>query len=367
LHERSFPIFSQAGKEVPLFLDKNENPFRLPPSPREELRQLISSIDLNRYPDPEGAKLKKALSDLTGIHPGSIVIGNGGDEILSMLFSAFVERESSILTLRPTFSQYPELCKRHKASWVSVPLCIGESEVGFDENLFFETLHRTQPALILLDTPNNPTGRLLSNEFLSRILEEYRGVLVVDEAYGEFSRSTFLETFRGGVLPEKLCILKTLSKAWGLAGLRLGYAACSSSVSTELEKVRDLYNVGLLAQEMSTIVLQYTEWMESRVLSIRYMRDQLVREINRIHGWQAFQSESNFLLVNSPYIHSFLRDYLENLGIHVKYIDLDVPGNWIRLSVGREDELGRFLSAIQQAGASRDGQEGVDSRLLPRV
>lgn len=347
MHDRSSSSTPTAGKESPVFLDKNENPFRLPPSVREEIRQVVSSIDLNRYPDPDGKKLKRVLAEVTGISADNIVIGNGGDEILSMLFLAFVEKGDTVLSLSPTFSQYPELCRRHKAEWVRVPLDFGEREIGFDEDLFLSAVSRHSPALILLDTPNNPTGKALPNAFLSRLAENFGGILVVDEAYGEFSSTTFLESFRNTVIPGRLCILKTLSKAWGMAGLRVGYAACSPWVSAGIEKVRDLYNVGLMAQELGAIVLRYREWMESRVLSIRYMRDQLVQALNRIPGWQAFRSDSNFVLVRSAYPDTFLRDQMREAGIHVKFLELDAPGNWFRVSVGREEELGRFMSLVQ--------------------
>jgi len=348
LHGRSSSSVISSGKENPVYLDKNENPFRLPPSLREEIRQLISSIDLNRYPDPEGKKLKQVLSELTGVPEENLVIGNGGDEILSMLFTTFIEKGSRVVSLSPTFSQYPELCRRHKAEWVPVRLEIGDKEIDFDEDHFLATVSSYSPGLILVDTPNNPTGKVISNNFLTRLAESASGVIVVDEAYGEFSSSTFLETFRNRMIPGKLCILKTLSKAWGMAGLRIGYAACSSSVCSELEKVRDLYNVGLLSQDIGAIVLQYREWMESRVLSIRYMRDQLIQVINRIPGWHAYNSDSNFVLVRSDFSKSLLRDQMEEAEIHVKFLDLEAPGNWFRVSIGREDELGRFVSLIEK-------------------
>ncbi len=348
LHDRSSSSVIGNVKETPVYLDKNENPFRLPPSLREEIRQLISSIDLNRYPDPEGKKLKQVLSELTGVPEENLVIGNGGDEILSMLFTAFIEKGARVVSLSPTFSQYPELCRRHRAEWIPVPLGIGDREIDFDEDLFLATVSRYSPALILVDTPNNPTGKVISNNFLTRLAESASGVIVVDEAYGEFSSSTFLETFRNRMIPGKLCILKTLSKAWGMAGLRIGYGACSPSVSSGIEKVRDLYNVGLLSQEIGAIVLQYREWMESRVLSIRYMRDQLIQVINRIPGWHAYNSDSNFVLVRSDFSKSLLLDQMKEAAIHVKFLDLDSPGNWLRVSIGKEDELGRFVSLIEK-------------------
>lgn len=348
MHDRSSSSVISIVKEAPVYLDKNENPFRLPPSLREEIRQLISSIDLNRYPDPDGKRLKQVLSELTGVHEENLVIGNGGDEILSMLFTAFIEKGSRVVSLSPTFSQYPELCRRHKAEWIPVPLEISEKEIDLDEDRFMATVSNTTPDLILVDTPNNPTGKALSNNFLSRLAEKASGLVVVDEAYGEFSSSTFLETFRGRTVPGKLCILKTLSKAWGMAGLRIGFAACSPSVCSGIERVRDLYNVGLLSQEIGAIVLQYREWMESRVLSIRYMRDQLIQVINRIPGWHAYNSESNFVLVRFDFPKSHLRDQMEEAAIHVKFLDLDAPGNWVRVSIGREDELGRFVSLIEK-------------------
>jgi histidinol-phosphate aminotransferase len=345
LHEPFSPALQK--KEEPIFLDKNENPFRLPPSLREEIRQIVSSIDLNRYPDPEAKGLKQALSEMTGIPAKSIVVGNGGDEILTMLFEAFVEAGAKVVSLSPTFSQYPELCRRHKAEWVKVPLNIGPDEIALDEELFLNTVEKCSPALVLVDSPNNPTGLSLKESFVDRLLEVAPGVVVVDEAYGEFADRTFLEGLRNRPPQGKVCVLKTLSKAWGMAGLRLGYAACSSEVAEKLESVRDLYNVGLFAQEVAPVVLQYREWMDSRVLSIRYMRNQLIRTINRIKGYHAFPSESNFVLVRADIPAEILRGNMEEENIFVKFVQVDAPGNWLRVSIGKEDELGRLVNALQ--------------------
>lgn len=336
------------GKLEPLFLDKNENPFRLPPSLREEIRQLVSTVDLNRYPDPKAEKVRRALSDLTGVPHSNLIVGNGGDEILSMIFTAFVKKGSKVLTLSPSFSQYEELCMRHDAKWLRFPLEIGENRISFDERLFEETLARETPEVVLLDTPNNPTGKSLPNDFLARLARNFPGVIVVDEAYGEFAPQTFLETYKGSDLPCGLCILRTLSKAWGMAGLRFGYAACSEWVWNRLESVRDIYNVGILSQEIASIVLQYREWMESRVLSIRYMRDEFIRALNRIPGWRAYESESNFALVRTDFPDASLLEGLAAAGIYVKPVELGEPGTWIRVTIGKEEEMGRFLDYAQK-------------------
>jgi len=338
----------ECKEDTTILLDKNENPFRLPPSLREQIRQVVSGIDLNRYPDPEARALKQVLSEMTGISWREIVVGNGGDEILDLLFTAFTDKGQKVLTLSPTFTQYPELCRRHKVEWVPVPLRFEENRIVFDQERFLETVSSCSPALVLLDTPNNPTGIRIPNDFLSEFSERFKGVLVIDEAYGEFARETFLECFRNRTLPERLCILKTLSKAWGMAGLRIGYAACSPSVAERVESVRDPYNVGLLPQEIAKIVLKYGEWMESRVLSIRYLRDQLVKGINRITGWRAFESESNFVLVRSPIPISRVRERMEEACIRLKYLTLEQPGDWFRVSVGREEELGMFMNLLQE-------------------
>jgi histidinol-phosphate aminotransferase len=199
----------------------------------------------------------------------------------------------------------------------------------------------------LLDTPNNPTGKSLPNDFLARLSTDFPGVILVDEAYGEFASQTFLETFKGRELPRGLCILKTLSKAWGMAGLRFGYAACSGWIWNRLESVRDIYNVGLLSQEIASIVLQYREWMESRVLSIRYMRNQFIQAVNRIPGWQAYESASNFTLVRYGLNRDTIIEGLASAGIHVKAVELDRPGTWMRVTIGKEEEMGRFLDFAQ--------------------
>lgn len=350
---KSQPIFNNprtSGRvSENAFLDKNENPFPLPPSPLEEIRDLLPEIMLNRYPDPSYRKLRECLSSITGFATENIVVGNGGDEILWLLFASYIKPGDTVLTLDPTFSEYYHLINVYHAEQRTVPLTLQESGFSLDQESFLDSISACSPSLTLIDTPNNPTGLSISSSFMEQVVRLSRGITVIDEAYGEFASSTYLEQLDKNNIPDGTVVLKTLSKAWGLAGTRLGYAICSNDVARTINRIRCPYNVNVITQEVARIMLSYQEWMESRVSTIKYIRDKFIAAVNMIPGWKAFQSNSNFVLLQSSIDLSLVESSMLNQRIHIKYMKLPgYQGNWMRISVGREEEMSLVLEVLSE-------------------
>lgn len=328
-----------------IFLDKNENPFSLPPASMEEIRDSLPQIMLNRYPDPEYRKLRECLSSVTGYSSNNIIVGNGGDELLWILFAAYVNPGDKVLTLEPTFSEYYHLSDVFKAEQRTVPLILDDNGFSIDEERFMDTISALCPSLVLIDSPNNPTGLSINSQFLDKISRLSPSVTVIDEAYGEFASDTYLGKSKGEDIPDGTVILKTLSKAWGLAGARLGYAICSEDVMEKINHVRSPYNVNVITQEVARIMLSYSEWMESRVSTIKYLRDKFISALNAIPGWRAFKSNSNYILIRTDLDSTIVSQSLEKLGIYIKDIKLppSYVGNWFRVSVGKEEDMSLLL------------------------
>lgn len=336
----------------PAWLDKNENPHDAAPAFKEELRQRLPELVFNRYPDPENRRLRAALADDTGFTEENIIVGNGGDEILQMLFSAFSGPGETVLTLKPCFSQYDALCGIHGVRRKWVPLEPRERDIHVPEAKLLDALSASSPALTLLDSPNNPTGKTLSDEMIEKVLRLSSGVVVADEAYVEFSGKSILDRFRGGVLPENLVVLRTFSKAWGLAGLRVGYAVCSQKIRERLDRVKPPFNVNVFSQEAALLVLRYRKWMERRVASISYTRDRFVEDVNRIPGWKAYPSEGNFVLIKGEQKTQTVVQGAALQGLNLKdpgpvFPDSGQSEGWIRVSVGREEEMGKLLGFLR--------------------
>ncbi len=329
------------------FLDKNENPFPLPPSPMEEIRDLLPQILLNRYPESSYRKLRECLSSVTGFPPENIIVGNGGDEILWLLYASYVKAGDKVLTMDPSFSEYSHLSRVYNAEQRTVPIVLNDGTFSLDEEDFIDSLSASSPSLVLIDSPNNPTGISLSSGFLDQVTHLSPGITVIDEAYGEFASQDYLKTIRNTTIPHRTVILKTLSKAWGLAGVRLGYAICSDDVAYKINEIRCPYNVNVLSQEVARIMLSYSEWMESRVSTIRYIRDKFITAVNRISKWRAFPSNSNFVLLQTGINRDLIRQSMENQGIHIKYVDMPTyPGTWLRISVGKEEDMSLILEVL---------------------
>lgn len=346
--------FPENGSGVfePAWLDKNENPHDMAPAFKEELRQRLPELAFNRYPDPENRRLRAALSEDTGFPAESITIGNGGDEILQMLFSSFTRPGSTVLTFEPCFSQYGVLGKIHGVHRKCVSLEPGDESIQIPEEKLLDALSANPPALVLLDSPNNPTGIVPSRRMLRRVVELSSGTVVIDEAYAEFSGKTVLDEYRGREFPENLVVLRTFSKAWGLAGLRVGYAICAPKTREVLDSVKPPFNVNVFSQEAALLALKYRKWMELRVASISYTRDRFVEDVNRIPGWKAYPGEGNFVLLRGPQDAAAVLKTAAVQGLNLKdpgplFANASLSGGWVRASVGREDDMGRLLSFLR--------------------
>lgn len=331
-------------------LDKNENPFETPPGLIEELRMSISSLELNRYPDQDASALKNALSGHCGFPPDWITVGNGGDEILLYLMMAFVPSNGCIMTLTPSFSGYDHISTSLGLRKKRVSLAYDGGEVYLNNEKLVDSISASSPDLIIIDKPNNPTGLTLSADFLREVAGLTRGVLAVDEAYVEFGGDSLLSGQED--LPGNVFVLRTFSKAWGLAGLRVGWGISVPELARKINKIRPPFNVGVISQETARIALGYSDWVRARVNRISYTRDRFIEEVNRLEGWTALRSCANFVLLHSDHSREMIEKTFSKFTIRARFPDMgplaEIPGSWVRLAVGREDEMGRVLDVMKE-------------------
>lgn len=340
-----------------VYLDKNENPYDVAPSLKEELRMRLQDLSFNRYPDVENRRLREALALEAGLDVENVTVGNGGDEIIQMLFLAFTKPGSTVMTLSPCFSQYCHLCKVFPVEQKAVSFKLSQGQVLFDEEKFLDCLSSYSPDLILLDRPNNPTGKSLSLNFVKRVIELSRGVVLVDEAYAEFDTGSILDFYGAKNFPENLVVLRTFSKAWGMAGLRIGYGFTSYGLRKSLERVRPPFNLNIISAEAALIALKYKEWMLNRVEGIKCTRDRFISNVNKLRGWKAYPSSANFVLVESQCNRGALREALRINGLNVKFLNssmfsslTDEKGDnkvWFRVTIGQEEDMGRLINIFK--------------------
>jgi len=350
----TFSTLTLGDSIMPLYLDKNENPFQTPEEIRDAVLEKISGLLFNRYPDPEYPLLKRQLADIAGLSDESVVTGNGGDEILWMVFSRFVRPGDPVLTFSPTFSEYYRLSRLAEARHITFPVNLEGDDPLFPVQDFIKAIEKEKPALVLLDTPNNPTGKSLPASFIEEVIARSESLVVIDEAYGEFADTTFLAGLRGKRVPDNVVILKTLSKAWGMAGVRFGWAYCGTRAAAALEETRSPFNVGIFSEAAAGVVLAHPEFPAFSAERVRRLREAVHQGVNTIEGWKAFGSDGNFLLLRVPFSEGEVRSAADGY-FCFKFLDLTPETRdrrcWIRLTIGTEDEMAevlRFFSSLEK-------------------
>lgn len=315
--------------EADIFLDANENPY---PSP------------YNRYPDPLQRTVKEKLAKIKGVNPENIFLGNGSDEAIDLLIRAFCEpNHDSIMITEPTYGMY-SVCAEVNAVNVQSVLLTPDFDVDLDA---FPNAFDASTKILFLCSPNNPTGNLLSREKIHDILKRFYGIVVIDEAYIDFAGPrSFVEELEK--YPH-LVVLQTFSKAWGLAGLRLGVAYASEQVIKILNKIKYPYNVNIRTQELALDALEniYKKdiWVDE-ILSQRELLTKALRTLKVVD--RVFPSDSNFLLVrvkDAP----FTYNYLTEKGIIVRDRSrVSLCYNCIRITVGTPEENERLIQALKE-------------------
>lgn len=314
--------------EASVFLDANESPYNEP---------------YNRYPDPLQWKLKDRISELKGIEQASIFLGNGSDEPIDLLIRAFCEPATdTILSIDPSYGMYQVAADINNVACHKVRL-------NDDFSLNAATLLQAVKAstkIIFLCSPNNPTGNILSRVELHKVISGFEGIVVIDEAYIDFSSSpSFIKELKG--FPN-LVVLQTLSKAWGAAGIRLGMAFASPEIIGILNKIKYPYNINLLTQEKALEIVNRQEAMKGELLEIlneRTLVETALQELPFVK--QIYPSDANFILVkvdapNATY------NYLVEKGIIVRNRNMvTLCEGCLRITIGTPQQNNTLLKALQ--------------------
>lgn len=317
-----------------LFLDANENAFGA-------LIPRVAGIELSRYPDPFADKLRDKLAVHIGCAPDQLLVGNGSDEIIWLLLMAFVGPKEGVVTLDPSFAMYRVFGELFGATVTPVRL---KADYSLDLTKVLKAI-TAKTKVVFLCSPNNPTGRVIPLSEIE-LAAKTKKLVVVDEAYVEFAP----ETTAVALLAKypNIVILRTFSKAWGLAGLRVGYVIAHPDVIAILAKVRAPYSVDVLAQKFALDALAKKSEMERSVARLIAEREKLAVELTRL-GLTVFPSSANFLLVRFPARRdaSAVQKELASRGIVIR--DFNKPGlkNCARITVGTSIENTRLLQNLR--------------------
>lgn len=316
-----------ASREAMVFLDANENPF---------------DSDVNRYPDPHQRELRHLIASMRGVAENRLILGNGSDDLLDLLFRVFCEPYTEeVICLPPTFAMYKVLSQMNGVQLREIPL---DADWQPDVEAILNA-SGPKSKILFLCSPNNPTGQSLDRERVLTLIRNFPGLVVIDEAYVEFAEKPgfleYLEQF------DNLIVTQTLSKAYGLAGIRLGVCMAHPQVIDYMKRAKLPYNINLLTQQRALEVLQDPSKLEQEVTLIKKERARMARELVGFPFiTRVFPSDANFLLVGVDNA-SLRYKQMIDAGVVVRntsgYLRLE---NTLRITVGKPEENDRVLAVL---------------------
>ena len=356
LNQRLADVVPYDPKYLPAdcMLSANESPYNIPDDIRYEIRKKLKRLDFNRYPDPLANELRDLIAAANGLERENVLVGNGGDEILFNTALAFGCPGKKFLNTSPTFSVYTANAFLTGTEVVDIPRL---DDYRVDELGILTRVAEGDIDYIILTSPNNPTGQLVSETFIRHLLESTDALVMVDEAYGEFSRMTCRPLLG---LHKNLVILRTFSKAFSCAGVRLGYLLGDADVISEYLKVRQPYSVDAVSQLIGCTVYENRQLFSPAIQDIIAERGRMMEELQTIEGIKAYPSDANFILVRMDDA-DVAWQQLYDQGILVRdFSHTPLLENCLRLTVGTPKENKALLKALKRIVRTRRRDEGND-------
>ena len=325
-------------------VDTMENPFRLPADLRKALGERLAEVALNRYPAERGDVLRAELARHANMPEGcDIMLGNGSDELISLLTLAADVPGNVVMAPLPAFVMYELAAKLQGLKFVGVPLT---SDFELDGPAMLAAVREHQPALLYLAYPNNPTANLWNDDVIDAIIEAAPGLVVIDEAYQPFAARDSLERLRRH---DHVVLMRTMSK-FGLAGVRIGYMMGRQALIAEIDKLRPPFNVSVLNCEAALFALEHVAEYAKQAATIRAERAKLVAELMVLPGVRPFPSEANMILARVPDAKRVFEG-MRARGVLIKNVSGLHPllANCIRITVGTPEENPQTLAALRGA------------------
>jgi histidinol-phosphate aminotransferase len=331
-------------------LAANENPLNLPPDILATISDRVADFPFNRYPDPMANPLREMIAQANGLDAANVLVGNGGDELIFNLLLAWGGPGRTLLNLPPTFAMYAIDAAVTGTKVVDIPR--RSADFSADEQAVLDRLAAGDIDIVTVSHPNNPTGNIDPETLLIDILNATDALVLVDEAYFEFSRHTMRPHMERH---PNLVILRTFSKAFSLAGMRVGYLLAHEDVVLELTKVRQPYSVDRFSQWVAGLVFRERVAFESQIREIIRQRDVVEHGLAALSGVEVFPSEANFVLFRVERAAAVWRDLLHGHDVLVRDLSR-APGleECLRVSIGSKAENRRFLDAMAAIMSERE-------------
>ena len=342
---REVAAYTLAAREAPVKINQNENPYDLPEALKKRVLEQALSRPWSRYPPFDPKELLDKLAAFSGWRSDGMLTGNGSNELIEALLLVTVGAGTRVVIPEPTFTLYALLTKILGGETVRVRLT---PELAYDVEAILEARRRANAAVTVVCSPNNPTGASLTREEVRRLCQDGDGLVVIDEAYHEFADTSVVPLL---AKHPNLVVLRTFSKAMGMAGLRVGYLLASPALVREIDKARLPYNLNFFSQLAAMAALEAYGELEERVVRLSRLREGLQDVLGRMPGVKAYPSRANFILIElqgaDP---KAVFEALYRRGVLVRDVtSYPMLERCLRVSVGSEEENEAFLRALGTA------------------
>ncbi|MDH4139960.1 MAG: histidinol-phosphate transaminase [Coriobacteriia bacterium] len=354
--------YSAKDVRADVVLASNEHPANLPSEIVDWLATRLDRFAFNRYPAPLADDLRALIAEANGLEPGNVLVGNGGDEIIFDLMLAWGGPGRRILDMPPTFAMYAIDAQATETEVVCIPRL---PDFSVDADKVVERVAEGDIDMVIVANPNNPTGNLVPETFLIDLLNATDALVLVDEAYFEFSRHTMRPHMERH---PNLAILRTFSKAFSLAGLRVGYLLGHEDVVRELTKVRQPYSVNAFSQWVAGKVFRERVVFQQAIRDLMRTRDTVIHNLSEMDGVEVFPSEANFVMFRVEHAPALWRDLLHNHSVLIRDFSR-TPGlaDCLRVTIGSEDDIQRFLDAVRDVLAARRASQFMTNGAVSRT
>lgn len=322
---RNFETYTTMRGDHRIWLDKNESPFDLPAGMKTSIFNELKELEFNRYPDISGLPLREKIAEHIGFDVSEVVVGNGSDQLIDNVLDLYEGRR--VIIHSPTFGMYSFYTRKKGLELVDIPL---------DEDYDIPDIRCIDGDIraIFICSPNTPTGNLISRERISEVLDSGYPV-ILDEAYVDFADKSNLDLVRDY---DNLLVLRTMSKAYGLAALRVGYSVASSGITKELSKIVSPYTINKISLKIAQMVFDDREYIEECIEYIKNERDRMISELPKYSN----PSQTNFVMFDLD-----AYDYLLKRGIVVRKLSGRLSGK-IRITVGTKEENTEVIEALKK-------------------
>jgi histidinol-phosphate aminotransferase len=336
--------YTLRAHEAEIKLNQNENPYDFPDDLKDEIFRLFRQRQWSRYPDfvPDGIRAR--LAEFAGWHKDGVLIGNGSNEVLLAALMVLVGSRSRVAIPAPTFTLYGLMSRILGAKVVEIPL---NADLSYGVDRLIAGACEARAKVLVVCTPNNPTGSVLAESDVKRILDSYPGYLLLDEAYYDFCGQTAIKLL--GSYP-RLIVTRTFSKAMGMAGLRIGYLLAHPDLAAEIAKAKLPYNVNQFSLTAIQVVLDHPDRFRPAIDRILAEKARLAAELRQVPGIKVYPSGANFFLIELPIPPGTVFEDLYRTGVLVRDVSsYPMLSRCLRVSIGTREEDDRFISSLRDS------------------